>query len=392
MSDVGVRPYDERGMFMAAKRPAKNSGAKVATAKRPAPATKTQPIDEGKLMAFVEKALGDFGSAASAALVVIGDKLGLYKAMADGKPVNSQELASRTKTTERYVREWLINQAASGIVEYDSATQRYRLPPEQAVALTDETSPAYVVGGYQAFMAMCRALPRISENFVTGAGMPWGEHDPDLFVGVERFFRPGYLANLVDTWIPALDGVQAKLKAGAQVADVGCGHGASTIIMAKAFPKSQFYGFDTHAPSIEHAREAARKAGVAERVTFEVADARGFPDHQYDLVAFFDCLHDMGDPVGALRRTRATMADDGTVLLVEPAAGETVEGNFNPVGRIYSAASVLCCTPNAVATGSLALGTVATDDALREVATAGGFTRFRRVLASPFNRFFEIRP
>jgi SAM-dependent methyltransferase len=377
---------------MATKKTSKATGAaKTATAaagKKP----KAAAIDEAQLMAFVEKAVGEFAVVASAALVVIGDKLDLYKAMADGKPVTSAELASRTKTTERYIREWLINQAASGILAYDPATHRYRLPPEHAVALTDESSPAYVVGGFQLLIAMIRAEPRIAEAFRTGAGMPWGEHDPNLFQGVERFFRPGYNANLVDTWIPALDGVHAKLAAGVHVADIGCGYGASTIIMARAYPQSRFYGFDNHAPSIAAARERAQAAGVADRVTFEVASAQAFPDHTYELIAFFDCLHDMGDPIGALQRSRATIAPDGTVLLVEPMAGDSVEENINPVGRLYSAASVLCCTPNAVATGPMALGTVATDDALREVAMAAGFSRFRRVMASPFNRFFEVRP
>lgn len=367
-------------------KPASKAGSTTATA------TASPPLDATKLNDFVNKAVVEFSVIVSAALVVIGDKLGLYTAMADGKPVTSATLAARTNTTERYIREWLINQAASGVLEYDAEAQTYRLPPEHAVALTDTSSPAYVIGGYGMLTAMIRAEPRITEAFRTGAGMPWSEQDSNFFEGVERFFRPGYTANLVDTWIPALDGVQAKLEAGAKVADVGCGYGASTVIMAKAYPKSHFYGFDNHAPSIEQARQRAKEAGVADRVTFEVADAQHFPDHRYELVAFFDCLHDMGDPVGALQRTRKTLAPDGTVLLVEPAAGETVAENFNPVGRLYSAASVLCCTPNALATGPMALGTVATDSALREVAEAAGFTRFRRAMTSPFNRFFEIRP
>jgi SAM-dependent methyltransferase len=370
---------------------ATKKATKTVSKARSTTATAPRPLDATKLQDFVMKAVAEFSVIGSAALIVIGDKLGLYVAMADGQPVTSATLAARTQTTERYIREWLINQAASGIVEYDAETQSYRLPPEQAVALTDATSPAYVVGGYELFTAMIRAEPRIVEAFRSGGGLPWGEHHPDLFEGVERFFRPGYTANLVDTWIPALDGVQAQLETGVNVADVGCGHGASTIIMAKAYPNSHFYGFDNHAPSIELARQRAQDAGVADRVTFAVADAQHFPDHHYALVAFFDCLHDMGDPIGALQRTRATLAPEGTVLLVEPMAGETVAANFNPVGRLYSAASVLCCTPNAMATGPLALGTVATDAALREVAAAAGFTRFRRAMATPFNRFFEIR-
>jgi SAM-dependent methyltransferase len=349
-------------------------------------------IDEAKLQAFLGKAVGDFGTAASAALVVIGDKLGLYRALADAGPLNSTELAQRTGTVERYVREWLVNQAAAGYLEYDPSSGRYILPPEHALALTDETSPFYVGGGYQVITAVMKAEPRIAEAFRTGAGMPWGAHDPGLFEGTERFFRPGYVANLVSSWIPALDGVEARLRAGATVADVGCGHGASTIVMARAYPQSRFFGFDNHAPSIAHARQAAAGAGVADRVIFEVAGATDFPGGDYDLIAYFDCLHDMGDPVGAIRQATSALAQDGTVLIVEPMAGERVEDNFNPVGVVYSAASVLCCTPNALSAGhGTALGTIATEAQLREVVTAGGLGRFRRATQTPFNRIFEAR-
>ncbi len=349
-------------------------------------------IEEEKIHALLGKVVGDLGGLLGSALVVIGDKLGLYTALAEAGPLTSVELAERTSTAERYVREWLINQAASGYVEYDPSTERYSLSNEQAVALTDPTSPFFVPGGFQAMLAVARATPRIVEAFRTGAGMAWGEHDPDLFVGTERFFKAGYVGNLVQSWIPALDGVQAKLEAGATVADVGCGHGASTIILAEAFPRSRFIGFDSHEPSIERAREAAVQAGVADRVSFEVAGANNFADKQYELIAFFDCLHDMSDPLGAARHAREVLAPDGTVLLVEPMAGERVEDNFNPVGRVFSGASVLVCTPNAIAGGGSGLGTVATDGALRDLFAAAGFSRFRRATETPFNRIFEARP
>jgi SAM-dependent methyltransferase len=292
---------------------------------------------------------------------------------------------------ERYVREWLINQAASGYVEYDSATGRYSLLPEQAIALTDEKSLFYIGGAFYVVKAMMHAEPRITEAFRNGGGLLWGEHDPDLFIGTEKFFRPGYATHLVSSWIPALTGIEEKLKAGATVADVGCGHGASTIIMAQAFPNSRFFGFDNHAPSIERARKASREARVADRVTFEIADASEFPNENYDLIAFFDCLHDMGDPVGAVCRACETLAQDGSLLIVEPMAGNTVEENFNPFGRTCSAVSTLCCTANSLALGGPALGAVATEDALRETVLAGGFTQFRRVTETPFNRVFEAR-
>lgn len=349
-------------------------------------------IDQSKVEAFLGKAVGDFGSAVSAALVVIGDKLGLYKAMAGSPAMTPAELAQRTGTTERYVRDWMVNQAASGYIDYDSSTGKYSLPPEHALALADDNSPFFVCGGFQVITAMMKANTRIAEAFQTGKGMFWGEHDHDLFEGTERFFRPGYAANLVSNWIPALDGVKAKLEKGAKVADVGCGHGASTIIMAKAYPNSRFHGFDNHAPSIIHARKAAFAAGVADRVTFDIAGATNFPGFGYDLVAFFDCLHDLGEPVGSLKRSRETLAPDGTVLIVEPMAAENVEGNLNPVGRVYSGASVLCCTPNAIASGQTALGTIATEEQLRKVAREGGFTRFCRATETPFNRVFEARP
>jgi len=353
--------------------------------------TAVPSINEEKLQAFLGQVIGDFGAALSCALVYIGQKLGLYKAMAGAGPLSSAELATRTSTTERYVREWLLNQAAGGYVEYDPKSGRYTLPPEHAVALTDETSPCYVGGGFYVIKAMTQAQSRIAEAFRQGGGMLWGEHDPDLFIGTERFFRPGYAAHLVSEWIPALTGVEAKLKSGGVVADIGCGHGASTVIMAKTYPKSRFFGFDNHEPSIQHARRTAAEASVADRVTFEVSDASRFQDHRYDLIAFFDCLHDMGDPVAAAKRAGETLGPAGSVMVVEPMAGQTVEENFNPIGRTFSAASTLCCTANSLALKGPALGAVASDEAIRKTLAAGGFTQFRRATQTPFNRIFEAR-
>jgi 2-polyprenyl-3-methyl-5-hydroxy-6-metoxy-1,4-benzoquinol methylase len=348
-------------------------------------------MDERKLEAFVKKALDDMAGALTASLVVLGDRLGLYRAMLAG-PITSRELAARTATSERCVREWLAAQAASGYVTYDPATERYTLPPEHAVALTDEDSPACVLGGFQGMTAAMRATPKVAEAFRTGRGVGWHEHDVELFVGTERFFRPGYKANLVSNWIPALDGVQAKLDRGARFADVGCGYGASTIILAQAFPHSRFYGFDYHLGSIESARERARAAGVADRVQFEVASAKDYPG-AYDVVACFDCLHDMGDPVGAARHVRESLAPDGTWMLVEPNAGDRVEENLHPLGRVFYSVSTLVCTQASLAQEvGAALGAQAGEARLREVATQAGFTRFRRATETPFNLVLEARP
>ena len=349
-------------------------------------------IDEAKLIAFMDKVVGEFGAIASSALVVIGDRLGLYRAMAGAGPLTPAELAERTRTAERYVRLWLINQAAGGYVEYDPQAGRYRLPDEHALALADEASPVFVAGGFQLLTGMIKAEPRIAEAFRTDGGMLWHEHDHDLFEGTERFFRPGYAANLVQSWIPALEGVREKLEAGAIVADVGCGHGASTVIMARAFPRSRFFGFDNHAASIEAARRAAATAGVAARVTFEVVEASTIPGTGYDLITYFDCLHDMGDPQAAAERARETLAPDGAVLVVEPMAGERIEENLNPVGRIFSAGSTFICTPHGVASGGGSLGTLATDRQIGDLLRAAGFSRFRRATETPFNRVFEARP
>ena len=349
-------------------------------------------INEEKLMEFVGKAVGDLGATLTAALVVTGDRLGLYRAMAASGPTTSTELAATTNTAERYVREWLAAQAAAGYVTYDPATRRYHLTEEQAEALTNEESPACVLGGFQAMTAAVKAQPRIEEGFRTGKGVGWHEHDPNLFQGTERFFRPGYNAHLVAEWIPSLAGVREKLEAGADVADVGCGHGASTLILAKAFPRSRFRGFDYHQPSIDAATERARAAGVADRVTFEVASAKAYPG-RYDLVCFFDCLHDMGDPVGVSAHVKTSLQPDGTWMLVEPFANDNVEDNLNPIGRLFYSASTLICTPASLSQEvGAALGAQAGEARLREVVTQGGFTRVRRATATPFNLVLEARP
>ncbi|GAO45058.1 class I SAM-dependent methyltransferase [Flavihumibacter petaseus] len=347
-------------------------------------------IDMGKMESFLNKVVSDFGSSLSITLSFIGDKLGLYKAMAFAGPVTAADLAKKTNTTERYVREWLINQAAGGYIEFDEKKGTYRLPDEHAVALTDENSPFYVAGGFQVISSMQKAEERITELFKTGAGMLWGEHHHGLFEGTERFFRPGYTGNLVAQWLPALEGVVDKLKKGALVADIGCGHGISTMIMARAFPQSNFVGYDNHVPSIERANALAGEEGL-KNVRFDVGSAQKFPDRQFDLIAYFDCLHDMGDPVGAMAHAREVLKDDGTIMLVEPMAGRKAVENLNPVGRVYSGASVLCCSPNAMASGGYVLGTVASDQALEEVSNKAGFKRFRRAAETPFNRVFEVR-
>ncbi len=348
---------------------------------------------EAEIGAFVQKAFGDIGSSLTAALVVIGDECGLYRALAADGPLTPAELAKRTETSERCVREWCAAQAAAEYLTYDAATGRYALPPAQAVALVDETSPACMLGGFQGMTAAARAVPRIIDAFRSGKGLGWHEHDPALFRGTERFFRPGYNAHLVSEWLPALDGVQAKLERGARVADVGCGHGASTVIMAQAFPRSTFVGFDYHGASVEKARAAARAAGVAERATFEVAAAKSFPGTGYDLVACFDCLHDMGDPVGAARHVRQALAPDGTWLLVEPFANDRVEDNLNPIGRVFYSVSTLVCTQASLAQEvGLALGAQAGEERLYDVLRQAGFTRIRLATATPFSLVIEARP
>ncbi len=353
----------------------------------------TPTIDEAKLEAFMGRFVQDLGAGMNAPLVVIGDKLGLYKAMADGEPVTPAELGERTGCRERYVREWLSAQAAGGYVTYDPADGGFRLEPEQAMALADEDSPVFVPGAFQLLAAMVKDEPHITERFRSGEGFGWHEHDHDLFTGTERFFRPGYLANLVAAWLPSLTGVVAKLEAGAHVADIGCGHGASTILMATAYPNATFVGSDYHEASVEAARRAAERAGVADRVSFEVASAKRFGGGPYDLVCVFDALHDMGDPVGAARHVRSQLADDGTWMVVEPFAGDALEENLNPVGRVFYGASTMICTPASLSQEvGLALGAQAGEQRLAEVLHESGFTRVRRSAQTPFNLVLEVRP
>jgi SAM-dependent methyltransferase len=353
----------------------------------------TVQVDGDKLMQFVFRAVDEVGAALNAALVVMGDKLGLYRALAGAGPLSPAELAERTGTAERYVREWLNAQAAGSYLDYDPDSGRYTLPPEQAVAFTDPESPAYLPGFFQIALGSVLDSPKIAEAARNGTGFGWHEHVPDVHEGCERFFRPGYNANLIAGWLPALDGVVAKLELGALVADVGCGYGASTILMAQAFPNSTLVGSDYHAGSIEAARLRAREAGVDDRVSFETAPAAAYGGTGYDLVTMFDCLHDMGDPVGAARHVRGTLKPDGTWLITEPRAGDRVEENFNPVGRAYYAFSTLLCTPASLSQEvGLALGAQAGEARIRDVIAAAGFTRFRRVAETPLNVVYEARP
>jgi SAM-dependent methyltransferase len=350
-------------------------------------------VDQDKLKALAGRMVGDIGAAISAVLVHLGDRLGLYRALADGGPQTSEALAQRTGLAERYLREWLAAQAAAGYIGYDPASGAYALDPEQQMVFAVEGNPAFMAGAFQLLAALWRDEPKIAEAFRTGKGVGWHEHDHALFHGTERFFRPAYAAHLVDHWLPALDGVVDRLKSGGRVADVGCGHGASTILMAKAFPNARFTGFDYHPPSIERARVLADEAGLGDRVTFEVAPAKAFPGSGYDLVTFFDCLHDMGDPVGAAAHVRQALKPDGTWMVVEPLAGDEVQDNLNPVGRIYYSAATMVCTPASLAQEvGLALGAQAGEARLRQVLADGGFTRVRRATDSAFNMVLEARP
>ncbi|MEV6281805.1 class I SAM-dependent methyltransferase [Kribbella sp. NPDC051770] len=348
-------------------------------------------VDGDKLMQFVFQAVGEVGATLNAALVVLGDKLGYYHAMAGAGGLTPADLADRTGTHERYVREWLNAQAAGGFVSYDPATGLYTLPPEQTVALTDEDSPAFLPGFFQIALGTVQDTDRMVDAARSGAGIGWHEHDSDVHLGCERFFRPNYIANLVDGWLPALDGVVEKLTSGAKVADIGCGHGSSTILMAQAFPRSTYTGSDYHAESIATAEQRAADAGVD--VTFEVAGSTAYGGQNYDLVTTFDALHDMGDPVGAARRVRESLAGDGTWMIVEPMAGDHVEDNLNPVGRAYYGFSTLLCTPASLSQEvGLGLGTQAGPARIRDVVTAAGFTRFRVAAQTPFNLVYEVRP
>ncbi|TDF62183.1 class I SAM-dependent methyltransferase [Cupriavidus sp. L7L] len=349
-------------------------------------------VDEARLNAFMEKFVHDIGAVMHAATVVVGDELGLYKAMAE-KPMTADMLAQKTRTDVRYLREWLSAQAASGYVDYDPDSAEFSLNEEQAFALAQEGSTAFIPGAFQIAVAQFRAIPKMIDIFRNGRGLGWHEHDPALFHGTERFFRPGYSAHLVSEWIPALDGIEARLRRGASVADLGCGHGASTIIMAQAYPASRFVGFDYHEPSVRHATEAARRAGVGDRVRFEVASAKDYAGKDYDLVAVFDCLHDMGDPVGAARHVRETLRPDGAWMIVEPFANDKLEDNLNPVGRVFYSASTFICTPASRSQEvGLCLGAQAGEARMRGVAEQAGFGSFRRAAQTPFNLVYEARP
>jgi ubiquinone/menaquinone biosynthesis C-methylase UbiE len=346
-------------------------------------------INEDKLNAFINKFVGDLGATVAAGNVVIGHRLGLYRALTAG-PATPGELAARTETDPRYVTEWLRGQAAGGYVDHDG--DRYSLSEEQAFALTDPDGPLYAPGAFLLALGALRAEPRITEAFRSGAGLGWDAHDADVFVGCEQFFRPGYIANLVPSWLPALDGVEAKLRAGARIADVGCGLGASSVLLAKAYPKSTVHASDYHQGSIDLAHKRAADAGVADRVSFEAAGADRFSGDRYDLVTTFDCLHDMGDPLAAARHIRDALTPDGTWMIVEPAAGDTVEENLNPVGRVYYSFSTFLCVPNAMSQpGGYALGAQAGEAAIRQLVTDAGFTRFRRASETPFNNVYEAR-
>ncbi|WP_254073044.1 class I SAM-dependent methyltransferase [Acidisphaera sp. S103] len=352
----------------------------------------SQSPDQDKLNTLLGRMVGDLGAVATGALVVLGDRLGLFKAMQEGGKLTAAELAARSGTHERYVREWLSAQAAAGYVEYDAGADRFHLTPEQALVFADEDSPAFMAGAFEVLSSLWIDEPKVSEAFRTGKGLGWHDHSACLFRGTERFFRPGYNANLIGSWLPALDGVVAKLENGARVADVGCGHGASTVLMAKAFPKSHFTGFDYHAPSVDRARKAAEEAGVSGNTKFEIAQAKTYPG-TYDLVAFFDCLHDMGDPSGAATHVKESLSPDGTWMIVEPFAHDHLSANLNPVGRVYYAASTMICTPASLSQEvGLGLGAQAGEFRLRQVITAGGFTRFRRAAETPFNMVLEARP
>ncbi len=346
-------------------------------------------INEETLGSLLNQMIGDMGAAAMAPLVVLGDRLGLYRVLAADGSMTTDQLAQKTGTTERYIREWCAAQAGSGYIKYDGSTGAFSMTPEQIAVFADPESPAYLIGGFLSIEAMAHDEPRLTEAFKTGEGIGWGDHHSCLFCGTEKFFRPGYVHNLVQSWLPALDGVVDRLEGGAQVADVGCGHGVSTMIMARAFPNSQFVGFDFHAPSVECASKAAADAGL-ENVRFERASAKDFPGEGYDLIAFFDCLHDMGDPVGAAKHARSALKPDGKVMLVEPAAGDALEENLNPIGRVYYAFSTAICTPASLSQEvGLALGAQAGPKRLLGVLQDGGFASARVAASTPLNLIIE---
>lgn len=349
-------------------------------------------IDQSRLHDLLGRMVADMGAAAIGPLVILGDKLGLYRTLAKHGPLSSKVLAEETGTTERYVREWCSAQAGSGYIEYDAATDTFSMTPEQQAVFADPDNPVSMTGGYYAISSLYSDEPQITQAFQTGEGVPWGEHSECLFCGTEKFFRPGYQASLVSEWLPSLNGVVEKLESGAHVADVGCGHGASTLVMARAFPQSEFTGFDFHEPSVDRARELASQMGLR-NVHFDVATAKDFPGTDYDLIAFFDCLHDMGDPVGASSHTLKALKKDGTMMLVEPFANDELKDNLNPVGRMFYSFSTMICTPASMSQEvGLALGAQAGEKRLREVVTEAGFSHFRRATETPFNLVLEAKP
>jgi 2-polyprenyl-3-methyl-5-hydroxy-6-metoxy-1,4-benzoquinol methylase len=349
-------------------------------------------IDQSKVQEFMMKAVGDIASNMSAMTIILGERLGLYKAMADSKPVTSAELAAKTNTYERYIREWLASQAAAGYVKYNPSDGKYTLPAENAFVLTEENSPAYILGAYQVLRSIFKDEEKFVEMFKTGKGLLWGEHHHDLFEGTAKFFKSAYLGNLVQSWIPSLEGVEEKLQQGAKVADIGCGYGVPTLIMAKAYTNSKFYGFDNHKASIESAQQSAQNEGLAGRAEFSAVSANESIGNDYDLVSFFDCLHDMGDPIGAMKFAKQSLKQDGTCMIVEPMANDNVEDNLNLVGRIYYSASSMICVPNSVADNGHALGAQAGEKRIKEIAEKAGFTKFKRASQTPFNIVYEAKP
>src|SRR6185437_5309985 len=355
--------------------------------------TSSNNIDHKKLEDFMMKAVGDMASSLGSMMIILGDRLGLYKAMAkSGGPITSEELASQTNTAERYIREWLASQAAAGYITYNPSDKRFFLPIENAMVLANEDSPAFMLGGYQVLRSIFKDEDKFVEIFKSGKGLRWGDHHHDLFEGTAKFFKPNYMNNLVPSWIPSLDGMQEKLKEGAKIADIGCGYGVSTIIMAKEYPNSKFYGFDNHAKSIDAARQLAQKEGVADRAQFSVVSTNESIDKDFDLVAFFDCLHDMADPIGALKFAKQSLKSDGTCMIIEPMANDNIEDNLNLVGKIYYAASSIVCVPNSLADNGIALGAQAGEKKIKEIAEKAGFTRFRRASQTPFNIVYEAKP
>lgn len=354
--------------------------------------TNTNPIDSKKLEEFVMRAVADMGISLSAMMIMLGEKLGLYKALQQGGPLTSEELSNATNTSERYIREWLASQAAAGYISYNPSDKKFSISPENAMVLADENSPTYLLGGYQILRSIFKDEDKFVKIFQTGEGLRWGDHHHDLFEGTAKFFKPSYMSNLVQSWIPSLEGVEERLKEGAKVADIGCGYGVSTVIMAKAYPNSKFYGFDNHPPSIEKAKENANRYDLRKNTSFSLVSANESIGNDYDLVAFFDCLHDMGDPLGALNFAKQSLKNDGTCMIVEPMANDNMEDNLNLTGRIYYAASSLICVPNSLADDGIALGAQAGEKRIKDLVHKAGFTKFKRAAQTPFNIVYEAKP